>query len=106
MSARLPNAVALAGGLARLGGRGRPVGAGSILCFHSVADQPLDPGSPHVSPATLRMVIAAARRVGTIVPLREILARHRAGRSTRGMVAITFDDAYAALVAATEFLRT
>ena len=75
-----------------------PSTPGSILCFHSLADGPLDAGSPHVSAATLRMAVDAARAAGEIVPLRELLARHAAGRSTHGLSALTFDDAYAALL--------
>jgi peptidoglycan/xylan/chitin deacetylase (PgdA/CDA1 family) len=44
------------------------------------------------------MVVDATREANSIVPLRELLARHRTGRPTRGLVAITFDDAYAALL--------
>src|SRR5262245_35919403 len=38
-----------------------------------------------------------ARRVGTLVPLTDLVRRHREGRSTAGLIAITLDDAYAAL---------
>jgi peptidoglycan/xylan/chitin deacetylase (PgdA/CDA1 family) len=44
--------------------------------------------------ATMRAVAAAA----TFVSLREMAERHRAGKSTRGLVALTFDDAYASVV--------
>jgi peptidoglycan/xylan/chitin deacetylase (PgdA/CDA1 family) len=42
--------------------------------------------------------VATARRLGELVPLRELLARAQAGRSTAGLIALTFDDAYAALL--------
>lgn len=92
---------------ARTAFRLKPFGSGSILCFHSVTLGRIDDGSPHVSPHTFRAVIEAARDSSTIVPLRELIARHRDGRSTRNMLAITFDDAYAALLEPdVTFLRT
>jgi peptidoglycan/xylan/chitin deacetylase (PgdA/CDA1 family) len=42
------------------------------------------------------MVLAS--EFGQIVPLREIVRRHQQGRSTKGMIAVTFDDAYESLV--------
>jgi peptidoglycan/xylan/chitin deacetylase (PgdA/CDA1 family) len=81
--------------------------AGSILCFHSItgADLP-SASSTHVPLSTLTSAVAAARRCGEIVPLSEMVARHQAGRSTAGLIAITFDDAYAALLGSTAvFLR-
>ena len=63
--------------------------------------------SPHVSGATLRMAVAAAATAGRIISLRELVARHHSGRSTRGLVALTFDDAYSSLLSRdAEFLRT
>jgi peptidoglycan/xylan/chitin deacetylase (PgdA/CDA1 family) len=53
----------------------------------------------HAPVEELVAAIELVRRVATIVPLRELLDRHRAGRSTRGLVAFTFDDGYAALPA-------
>lgn len=44
-------------------------------------------------------------RVARIVPLAELVEAHSRGRPTGGAVAITFDDAYASLVKADEFLR-
>ena len=38
-----------------------------------------------------------ARRLGQLVPLAELVRRHAAHRSTAGLVALTFDDAYHAL---------
>jgi hypothetical protein len=46
------------------------------------------------------MAIAAARSAGRIVSLRELIARHRSRRSTRGHVAVTYDDAYSTLLTA------
>lgn len=85
---------------------GRRVGAaGSILCFHSVTTPELPSSSSvHVPLRTIEFTIAAARRGGEIIPLRELVDRHRSGRSTSGLVAITFDDAYASLLGATSVL--
>ena len=80
---------------------------GSIVCLHGVTG----PGVPsassvHVSLNTLRWAVAAARQQGHIVPLAELASRHRSGQSTAGLVAFTFDDAYASLLTlAGEFLR-
>src|SRR2546422_7055564 len=38
---------------------------------------------------------------GEIAPLREVVRRHQAGLTTAGLIAVTFDDAYAAVLAAT-----
>jgi peptidoglycan/xylan/chitin deacetylase (PgdA/CDA1 family) len=40
-----------------------------------------------------------------VVPLAELLEEHRAGRSTGGAVALTFDDAYASLLDSLPFFR-
>ena len=102
----MPNYTAVVQPLLRLWSRASLSSAGSILCFHGISSEPPTPDSPHVSGSTLRMAIAAARRAGRIVSLRELIARHRSGRSTRGLVAVTFDDAYSALLSAdAEFLR-
>ena len=53
----------------------------------------------HMPLATFRSFIDAARQLGKIVPLRELVGRHVAGRSTSGLIAITADDAYASLLA-------
>lgn len=75
--------------------------AGSIFCFHSIAGAELpSAGSTHVPLETLKSSVRAARRTGEIVPLVDLAARHQAGRSTSGLVAFTFDDAYASLLGA------
>jgi peptidoglycan/xylan/chitin deacetylase (PgdA/CDA1 family) len=43
--------------------------------------------------------IEFVRRFARIVPLSELLERHRAGKSTEGLISLTFDDGYAALPA-------
>lgn len=76
--------------------------AGAILCFHGIAS-PATPGEGevHLSDASFRAFVDAARRMGTIVPLRELVQRHLAGRGTAGLVALTADDAYASLLGET-----
>lgn len=54
-------------------------------------------GSAHLPLAQVTRCLETARLIGEIVPLRDLLQRHRQGRSTAGLIAVTFDDAYAAL---------
>ena len=67
---------------------------GTILCFHGIrsAGQP-DGGGIHVTEQTLRDAIATAGALGTIIPLRAMIARSRNAKATGGLVALTFDDA-------------
>jgi len=67
---------------------------GAILCFHGIRSpgQP-DGGGIHVDVSRLAGVLDVARSVGEIVPVESLIERHAAGRSTSGLVAITFDDA-------------
>ena len=53
--------------------------------------------SPHVSLGQFQSTLAMARSVAEPVPLRELTARHLAGRSTAGLFSLTFDDAYHSL---------
>jgi len=46
------------------------------------------------------------RRLARIVPLRTLLEEQRARRDSRGLVAVTFDDAYASLLPSADFLRS
>ena len=68
--------------------------AGTIFCFHGIRgpEQP-DGGGIHVREPYLRQAIGLAQRLGTVVPLRDLIARCRDGKSTSGLVALTFDDA-------------
>lgn len=71
---------------------------GSVLCYHGLtAAGNADGGAIHVSVDLLRSVVATARRLGEVIPLRELVQRHLDGRSTKGLVALTFDDAYISL---------
>ena len=73
---------------------------GAILCFHGVtmSGRPAR-GSTHVTSAAFRSIVQAAHRLGTLVPLDELVRRHAAGKRTAGLIAITFDDAYQGLAA-------
>ena len=76
--------------------RFRPDGA--ILCFHSITtpDQ-ASAGDAHVSAQAFSAFVGAAACLGEIVPLRDLVHRQLRGHSTRGLIAVTFDDAYAAI---------
>jgi len=74
-------------------------GGGAILCFHGLAtaDAPAC-GDAHVPVDDLAALVDVARRHREIVPLADLIGRHRKGRSTSGLAALTFDDAYATLL--------
>jgi peptidoglycan/xylan/chitin deacetylase (PgdA/CDA1 family) len=73
---------------------------GAILAFHSITTPELPAeGSAHLSLEAFKSLIGVARRVGEVVGLGELVRRHQQGRSTAGLIAVTFDDAYAALQA-------
>jgi peptidoglycan/xylan/chitin deacetylase (PgdA/CDA1 family) len=78
-----------------------------ILCFHGVTTPELASRSDvHLPMARFTSLIAAAQRVAQLVPLQDLVARHRAGRRTAGLVAVTMDDAYASLLGDTaDFIR-
>lgn len=86
---------------------GRVVGTrGAILCFHGLdVDAAPSRASIHLPLHSLEASVAVVRSLATIVPLRELVTRHVAGRGTAGLVALTADDAYASLLAAEPFLR-
>jgi len=72
---------------------------GAVLCFHSVTTTSLAAeGSAHVAAESFKSFVGVARRLGEIVPLRELLRRRAEGRSTAGLIALSFDDAYAAIL--------
>jgi peptidoglycan/xylan/chitin deacetylase (PgdA/CDA1 family) len=82
----------------------RPIySAGSVLCLHSVTT-PEAPSTDllHVPLPVLKELVRGIRRYVEIVPLSELVRRHVAGRSTAGLTALTFDDAYLALHSAVE----
>ena len=69
------------------------LGRGGILAYHDVTSDVFLP-STHVSARTFAAQVEFLAESYRIVTLRELLTRRRAGRSVRGLVAITFDDAY------------
>lgn len=72
----------------------RAFGAGGVIAYHGVGPSPHSPVM-HISPGRLRAQLEHLRGRFSIVPLRELVERWQRGASTRGCVAITFDDAYA-----------
>src|SRR5437763_3799878 len=76
---------------------------GSILCYHSLTSAELpSAGIVNVPVDEYHSVMQVVRRSGEIVSLREVVRRHQAGLSTAGLIAVTFDDAYAAVLATVE----
>src|SRR5579872_6067349 len=70
----------------------------AILCYHSLTSSELPSASTaHVPQAELMAAVDVLRGFGEIVPLRMLVERHRAGRFTRGLYSLTFDDAYDAV---------
>lgn len=70
-----------------------------VLCYHSIAT----PSNPSCSTANvpleeLLQALGVVRSMAEVVPLRVLLERQRSGRDTSGLVALTFDDAYVALL--------
>ena len=71
---------------------------GTILCFHGVERSiPIAPTSAHVSLEHFRETIDVACAAAEAVTLREMIGRRTAGKSTAGLFAVTFDDAYLSL---------
>jgi peptidoglycan/xylan/chitin deacetylase (PgdA/CDA1 family) len=78
--------------------------SGAILCYHGVATGHVH--SPiHHTVAELEAAVGVARDLGRIVPLSDFVRIHQSGKSTAGLFAITFDDAYVSLQASAAFLR-
>lgn len=71
----------------------RTFGWGGVVAYHGVGDDPHLPVM-HVSPQRLRAQLSHLAARHRVIPLRELAARWRSGASTRGCVALTFDDAY------------
>ena len=71
----------------------RVAGSGGVIAYHGVGPQPFQPVM-HVAAETMRPQLEFLRSRYQIVPLMELLARWQQGASTRGCVALTFDDAY------------
>ncbi len=81
--------------------------AGAILCLHGVTSPALPAESVvHVRVEQFEALLAAAREMGQLVPLGDLVDRHLAGRDTAGLIAVTADDAYASLLLeAADFVR-
>jgi peptidoglycan/xylan/chitin deacetylase (PgdA/CDA1 family) len=80
------------------------VRSGAILCYHGIATGQIR--SPvHHTVAELEAAVGVARDLGRIVPLSDFVRIHQSGKSTAGLFAITFDDAYLSLQASAAFLR-
>lgn len=62
--------------------------------YHRVAEPIADPGRLAVSPDNFEQQLLLLREHATVVPLSFLADRHERGVSSRGMVAITFDDGY------------
>ena len=78
--------------------------SGAILCYHGIASGEIR--SPiHHTVAELEAAVGVARDLGRIIPLTDFVRIHQSGRSTAGLFAITFDDAYLSVNTSAAFLR-
>lgn len=68
---------------------------GLIVAYHRVAETRFDPWQLCVAPKHFAEHLEAFAKFADIVPLREFGERLTAGRGTRPVLAITFDDGYA-----------
>ena len=80
---------------------------GAILCFHGVTT-PQSPAASnmHVSRDELVETLGVLRDRWRMVPLIDLIRRHHDGRSTKGLLAVTFDDAYASVLEVGSTLAT
>ena len=77
---------------------GRLASSGSILCFHGVsAPETSSASTANLSLESILGLLSALDAAAELVPLRTIVDRHAAGKTTAGLAAVTFDDAYASL---------
>lgn len=67
---------------------------GTILCFHGVTQAAEPGGSIHLAQHEFSAVLDLVQQTHRCVPVAELVARHLDGRPTRGLLAVTFDDAY------------
>lgn len=71
---------------------------GAVLCYHALTSKTV-PGASAVNIPLeeFQFTVELLASLWHIVPLSEFLQRQRAGRSTKGLVSLTFDDAYASV---------
>jgi peptidoglycan/xylan/chitin deacetylase (PgdA/CDA1 family) len=74
--------------------RRRKAPHGGILMYHRIASPTVDPWKLCVSPEHFAGQMQQLRAIADVVPLNELPSRLQAGRNSRPVVAITFDDAY------------
>ena len=67
---------------------------GAILCFHGVTPVEEPRGSIHLAKDEFCTLLDALAATHRFLPVSELLKRLAAGHSTRGLIAVTFDDAY------------
>ena len=75
----------------------RAFGRGGIVAYHGVREGSLL-RSTHITPAAIQVQFEFLAESYRVLPLAEFVARRKAGRSLRGCVAITFDDAYVGIL--------
>ena len=71
----------------------RALGRGGIIAYHGVRETSLLP-STHVTPLALQSHLEFLAREYEVIALEEYVRRRSGGKSLRGCVAVTFDDAY------------
>ncbi len=72
---------------------------GAILCYHGMTSLGVPAsGSLHLPATDFAATLELLHNTWTTVPLEELVRRHEDGRTTKGLVAITFDDAYATIL--------
>jgi peptidoglycan/xylan/chitin deacetylase (PgdA/CDA1 family) len=75
----------------------RTFGRGGIVAYHGVREGALLP-STHITPAAIEAQFEFLADKYRVLPLPEFVARRNTGKSVRGCVAITFDDAYVGIL--------
>ena len=75
----------------------RALGRGGIVAYHDVREGSLLP-STHITPAVLQTHFEFLTASYQVLPLTEFVSRRQRGKSLRGCVAITFDDAYVGIL--------
>jgi peptidoglycan/xylan/chitin deacetylase (PgdA/CDA1 family) len=70
---------------------------GTVLAYHGIRslNDEQAVGTMHVGNARFAETVHALRRLTTVIPLGELVTRHLRGHRTKGLSALTFDDAYA-----------